>query len=85
MAAKRYLCAIEPGYQATLSPASQHSLALQGGPFDAAQAQAFGGHPHGPAAVRLRRYDDLAKVVGLATPPLEYYLPMVARCLRRAP
>ncbi|KDP88788.1 MULTISPECIES: phosphonate degradation HD-domain oxygenase [Cupriavidus] len=83
VAAKRYLCAIDPGYQATLSPASLHSLALQGGPYDAAQAEAFVAHPHGPDAVRLRRYDDLAKVVGLATPPLEYYLPMVSRCIRR--
>jgi predicted HD phosphohydrolase len=56
---------------------------LQGGPYDAAHAEAFVSHPHGRAAVRLRRYDDLAKVVGLATPPLEYYLPMVARCIRR--
>ncbi|WP_420996770.1 phosphonate degradation HD-domain oxygenase [Cupriavidus sp. 30B13] len=83
VAAKRYLCATEPGYQDALSPASQHSLALQGGPFDAAQAQAFLAQPHGAEAVRLRRYDDLAKVVGLVTPPLEHYLPIVERCLRR--
>ncbi|MDF3837197.1 HD domain-containing protein [Cupriavidus basilensis] len=84
VAAKRYLCATDPAYHATLSPASQHSLVLQGGPCDAAQAEAFIARAHGPAAVRLRRYDDLAKVVGLATPPLAHYLPMVARCIRRA-
>ena len=29
--AKRYLCSTEPGYHATLSPASQHTMTLQGG------------------------------------------------------
>ena len=29
--AKRYICATEPGYHATLSPASQHTLTLHGG------------------------------------------------------
>jgi gamma-butyrobetaine dioxygenase len=33
VAAKRYLCAVEPGYLAQLSPASVQSLALQGGPL----------------------------------------------------
>jgi predicted HD phosphohydrolase len=31
--AKRCLCTLEPGYAETLSPASQASLALQGGRF----------------------------------------------------
>jgi phosphonate degradation associated HDIG domain protein len=82
VAAKRYLCAINPAYFDTLSPASVHSLSLQGGPFDAARAAAFGSAPHAGAAVRLRRYDDLAKVVGLATPPLSHYLDIAARCVR---
>jgi gamma-butyrobetaine dioxygenase len=32
VAAKRYLCAVEPGYLELLSPASTRSLAVQGGP-----------------------------------------------------
>ncbi|WP_454765520.1 phosphonate degradation HD-domain oxygenase [Cupriavidus campinensis] len=84
VAAKRYLCAADPAYFATLSPASVHSLALQGGPYDAAQASAFIASPHAEAAVRLRRYDDLAKVVDLPTPALEHYLEMAARCARQA-
>lgn len=84
VAAKRFLCAREPGYHADLSPASVHSLALQGGPFDTAQADAFVTQPHADAAVRLRRYDDLAKVVGLVTPSLQRYLEMAARCARQA-
>ncbi len=84
VAAKRYLCAIDPAYFGTLSPVSVHSLQLQGGIYDADQAATFAARPHAEAAVRLRRYDDLAKVVDLATPPLSHYLDMAARCARAA-
>lgn len=84
VAAKRYLCAVDPAYSGTLSPASVQSLALQGGPYTAAQTDAFAASRHASAAVRLRRYDDLAKVVDLATPPLAHYLDIAARCARTA-
>lgn len=84
VAAKRYLCATDPGYFETLSPVSVHSLQLQGGVYDGTQAAAFAATPHALEAVRLRRYDDLAKVVDLATPPLDHYLDMAARCMRTA-
>lgn len=76
--AKRYLCFAEADYLAALSPASQLSLALQGGVMDAAQAAAFLAKPHANAAVALRRYDDAAKVVGMVTPDLDHYLPRIA-------
>ena len=82
VAAKRYLGAIEPAYLDTLSPASVQSLELQGGVFTPAQADAFATQSHALAAVRLRRYDDLAKVVGLPTPTLGHYMQMAERCLR---
>lgn len=75
--AKRYLCAMEPGYWETLSPASQHSLVLQGGPMTAPDAEHFASQPFAQEAIRLRRYDDYAKVSGLATPPLAHYLDIV--------
>lgn len=80
--AKRYLCAVEPGYLAGLSPASVKSLALQGGPFTPDEVAAFESNPHFAAAVRLRRWDDTAKVVGLAVAPIETYLPLLeqAQC-----
>ncbi len=71
--AKRYLCHIDPAYFDTLSPASVRSLQLQGGAFDGEQAERFMKNPHAQAAVRLRRYDDLAKVPGARTPPLGHY------------
>ena len=65
VAAKRYLCAVDPGYLGTLSAASIHSLGKQGGPMSAAEAAEFARHPHVDAAVRLRRWDDGGKVEGL--------------------
>lgn len=78
--AKRYLCATRPGYLAALSPDSGRSLALQGGVFSAAQAQAFIAQPGAEVAVRLRVWDDLAKTGGLQTPPLSHYLKLARRC-----
>jgi phosphonate degradation associated HDIG domain protein len=74
VAAKRYLCFAEPRYLAALSPASQESLALQGGPMNANEAEAFLALPHAQAALMLRRADDAAKVSGLNVPHLDAYL-----------
>jgi len=71
--AKRYLCAVDAGYWDSLSAASKHSLELQGGRFDDAQVRAFEELPFYAEAVRLRRYDDLAKMPGQTTPPLSHY------------
>ena len=78
--AKRYLCATRPEYHDALSEDSKRSLKLQGGVFDAAQAQAFIAQPGAPDAVRLRLWDDRAKVAGLPTPPLAHYLARARRC-----
>ena len=78
--AKRYLCATRPEYHDALSEDSKRSLKLQGGVFDAAQAQAFITQPGAPDAVRLRLWDDRAKVAGLPTPPLSHYLGRARRC-----
>ncbi len=77
VAAKRYLTAVEPKYFAGLSPASVHSLAQQGGPMGAAERAAFEALPFAQDAVRLRRWDDLAKEPGRATPPLGYYVALL--------
>lgn len=74
--AKRYLCAIEPGYHGTLSAASVASLVMQGGPYTPAEAREFEQEPFYLDAVRVRRWDDAAKQLGLLTPALPHY-----RCL----
>lgn len=82
--AKRYLCAVDSTYFATLSPASVQSLALQGGPFDAAEVAQFEALPHWQAAVDLRRWDDLGKDPTMATPPLEHYRPHITAGLKQS-
>lgn len=71
--AKRYLCAVEPEYYDGLSEPSRQSLELQGGPFSAAEAEAFAREPYAMDAVRLRRWDDAAKVPGVALVPIEHF------------
>jgi phosphonate degradation associated HDIG domain protein len=83
--AKRYLCATEPAYLASLSPASLRSLELQGGPLDPAEVAAFERQPHWQSAVRLRRWDDAAKVPGLAVPGLAHYRARVEAHLSSSP
>ena len=68
--AKRYLCATEPGYWDDLSEGSKISLRKQGGPMNDNEVAAFVKLPGCEAALQLRRIDDRAKVVGLATPPM---------------
>jgi len=87
VAAKRYLCAVEPGYFDRLSPDSVLSLSLQGGPMSAEEAAAFRALPFAEDAVRLRRFDEAAKVKDMTTPAVAHFLPAVARTIRpvRAP
>ena len=73
VAAKRYLCSVDPNYLDGLSGASKQSLALQGGPMSPAEAARFEHDPHHASAVRLRLWDDEAKVPGLDVPGAEYY------------
>lgn len=77
VAAKRYLCAVEPTYFAALSPASVHTLSLQGGPMGADEVAAFAASPHAEAAVALRRFDDAGKREGDPTPDLTHFLSRV--------
>ncbi len=75
VAAKRYLCAVDPTYLKGLSEASVRSLALQGGPYTQDEATAFAGLPHWDEAVRLRRWDDDGKIPDLVIPPIEHFVP----------
>ena len=65
VAAKRYLCATDDGYQGRLSAASVNSLMVQGGPMNTAELEQFESGPHYKDAVKLRLYDDDGKVAGL--------------------
>jgi predicted HD phosphohydrolase len=82
VSAKRYLCATEAGYFGRLSPDSVRSLELQGGPMSLAEVADFQALPHYNAAVRLRRFDEEAKVKGLKVPGVDHFLPHVRASLR---
>lgn len=82
--AKRYLCATEDDYFGRLSRASVRSLELQGGPFSSDEADSFIANPFGLDAVRLRRWDEQAKVPDMALPPLEHFRATAESCLRPA-
>jgi gamma-butyrobetaine dioxygenase len=77
VAAKRYLCAAEPGYLALLSPASVYTLSLQGGPMSDEEAAAFAAGPYAAGAVAVRRWDDAAKDPGADVPGFACYRPLL--------
>lgn len=81
VAAKRYLCAVEPTYNARLSKDSVESLALQGGPMSQTEVEAFEHQPYWQDAVTLRRIDDDAKDPRGAFPALASFWPMIEQVL----
>ena len=83
--AKRYLCAVRPGYREALSADSKRSLELQGGVFAPAQAERFIDQPFAADAVKVRLWDDAAKVPGLPTPGLAHFEAVLRTVCRRAP
>ncbi|QKW22082.1 TauD/TfdA family dioxygenase [Kitasatospora sp. NA04385] len=80
--AKRYLCATEPGYLDLLSPASVHTLALQGGPMTPDEAAAFAAHPFGADAVAVRRWDEAAKDPAAEIPAFAEFRPLLLKSMR---
>jgi gamma-butyrobetaine dioxygenase len=73
VAAKRYLCAVEPEYAAALSAASVYTLGVQGGPMRGRELAEFAGHPFAEAAIRVRRWDDAAKDPQAEPPPFDHF------------
>jgi phosphonate degradation associated HDIG domain protein len=73
VAAKRYLCSVDPTYLDGLSPSSRLSLKLQGGPMKVEERAIFESSPLCHDAVRLRHWDDEAKVPGLEVAGLDHY------------
>lgn len=83
VAAKRWLCAVEPGYFDRLSSASVHSLKHQGGPMDETEARVFEAEPFHEQAVRLRRWDEEGKREDVALRPLGDYRELLEGLVER--
>ena len=79
VAAKRYLCAVNPEYYDRLSDASIHSLDLQGGPMSEEEVAVFKKKPYLKEIIRVRSYDEAGKNASLDTQPFSYYAPMIQR------
>ena len=79
--AKRYLCTVNPRYARRLSDASVRSLAAQGAVLDLEQRLALETRPWFADALRIRRWDDEAKVPSTIPSPLVAYRPLIERWL----
>ncbi|GAB3761165.1 HD domain-containing protein [Spirosoma pomorum] len=72
--AKRYLTFKNPSYFARLSDASLKTLEFQGGPMTADEAADFEDNPYMKGILQMRVWDEQAKIPGLPTPDIAYYL-----------
>ena len=79
VAAKRYLVAVDDAYRGTLSEGSLRTLTVQGEAMTPGEVAAFARTAHVEATLRLRRADEAAKDPTAAVPPLERWLPVLAR------
>ncbi len=84
VAAKRYLVAARTDYAGRLSAASRRTLVHQGGAMDDAERRAFDADPRRDAKLRLRAWDEEAKVPGRATPGLAHFRERLAAHLGAA-
>ena len=79
VAAKRYLCAMDPEYFQKLSTASIHSLNLQGGPMSEAELKDFEKNPNLKKILKVRLYDDAGKIPDMITPSFWHFAPLVQK------
>ena len=75
--AKRYLVAKSLDYVDRLSEASLRTLAFQGGSMTPDEAARFEQHPYFNEILQMRRWDEQAKIPGLPTPDVSYYLSLL--------
>ncbi len=81
VAAKRYLCTLDPGYAEKLSPTSFKSYLDQGGPMNPGERADFEAEPHFEESLRLRRWDDLAKDPTMTTRTIAEFRPVLEQSL----
>lgn len=72
--AKRYLCYQNPVYYLGLSEASKQTLGFQGGVMSKEEAENFEKNPYFETIIRMRRWDEAAKVENMILPDLNYFL-----------
>ena len=83
VAAKRYLCAVRSDYFERLSPASVHTLNLQGGPMNAEEVEEFERNDYLEQCIQLRHCDEEGKDPEREHPPFSYYRPLIESLVKR--
>jgi phosphonate degradation associated HDIG domain protein len=81
--AKRYLTYADSAYYEKLSEASKKTLEFQGGRMTEEQAIAFKADALFDLHIKLRRWDEMAKLEEMVIPPLELYTEMMVRHLQK--
>lgn len=79
--AKRYLTYSSPDYYNNLSEASKRTLEFQGGQMNEAEAAAFEADPLFELIIRMRRWDEAAKMENVPVPDLSPFREMIRRHL----
>lgn len=82
--AKRYLTYKDPAYYANLSEASKRTLEYQGGPMTSEEAGAFEQYPLFNLIIRMRNWDEQAKIERQPLPDLKHYREMMLHHLETA-
>ncbi len=75
--AKRWLTLKEPGYYDQLSDASKKTLEYQGGPMGEEEAAAFEQYPLFDLIIKMRKWDEQAKIENKPLPDLARYRQMI--------
>ena len=83
VAAKRYLCAVKSDYFERLSPASVHTLNLQGGPMNTEEVEEFEKNDYLVQCIQLRYWDEDGKDPERKHPPFSYYRPLIESLVKR--
>jgi len=83
VAAKRYLCAVKSDYFERLSPASVHTLNLQGGPMNKEEVREFERNDYLKQCIQLRFWDEEGKDPERENRPFIYYRPLIESLVKK--
>lgn len=81
--AKRYLTHIDEDYYEALSEASKQTLMFQGGRMTEKEAKDFEQNPYFDLIIKMRRWDEAAKVENMKLPELGHFLDICAGYLSK--
>ena len=75
--AKRYLTFIDEDYFEALSEASKQTLIFQGGRMTEIEAKEFEQNPYFELIIKMRRWDEAAKMEAMKLPTLDHFLNII--------